>query len=140
VEKGLLNKQLENKKKKKKKKKEDFEEKALSQLEKANRTVKKVFKLDTTSKIRKDVIKEFFEKGKKNYTRIFDSISKFAADVDKYLSEFASALMPLKYTMKELRNWRSEGVRFKNLEDFDEGQDRRKRKKAAISDNNNFLP
>jgi hypothetical protein len=60
TEKGVLNKQLEHEKKKK-----DWEEKALSRLEEANVTVKKLFKLDATSRIRKDTIKEFFEKGKK---------------------------------------------------------------------------
>jgi hypothetical protein len=79
--------------------------------------------------------------GTKNYTRIFDTISKFAADVDKSLSEFDSALMPLKYTMKELsqelRNWRPEGVRFKDLEESDKTQGRRKREKTVLSDSDN---
>jgi hypothetical protein len=38
----------------------------LSPLEEANLSVKKVFKLDAASRIRKDVVKEFFEKGDKN--------------------------------------------------------------------------
>jgi hypothetical protein len=97
TEKGVLNKQLDHQKKKK-----DWEEEALSRLEEANMTVKKLFKLDAASRIRKDTIKEFFEKGNKTYTRIFDTISNFASDVDESLSDFSSALLSMRHAMQEL--------------------------------------
>jgi hypothetical protein len=102
--------QLEDEKKKK-----DWEEKALSQLE-ANLTVKKLFKFDAASRIRKDTIKELLKKGKTTYTRIFNTISKFASNIDESLSDFSSALLPMRYVMqelsKELRSRRPEFVKF----------------------------
>jgi hypothetical protein len=45
----------------------------------------------------------------------------------------------LKYTMKELRSRKLEGVRFKNLEDSDKTQGRRKRRKPIVSNSNNGI-
>jgi hypothetical protein len=133
MEKGMINKQLEDEKKKK-----DWEEKALSRLEEANLTVKKLFKMDAASRIQKDTIKEFFEKGDKNYTWIFDTISKFASDVDESLNDFSTALLSMRLVMKELskdlRNRRPELVRFKDLEDSNNTQSKRKRKRTVNSD------
>jgi hypothetical protein len=86
----MFSKQLQDEKK-------EWKERAINRLVEANRTVNQVFKLDTTANLRKDVIKEFFVKGDKNYHCIFGAISKFAKDVDKSLSEFRDVLMPLNY-------------------------------------------
>jgi hypothetical protein len=126
VEKGLLGRQLE-----KEKENWAWKEKALSQLEEANLTVKKLAKFDVASRIRKDTIKEFLEKGDTNYTRIFDTLSKFESDIDESLSDFSCALLPMKYTMeelsKELRNQREE-TEFQDLGDCDTQRNKKRRK------------
>jgi hypothetical protein len=94
MEKGLISKQLEDEKKR-----QDWEEKALSRLEEANLTVKKLFKFDAASRIRKDIFKDFFKKGDKTYTWIFNTISKFASDIDESLSDFSSALLSMRHIM-----------------------------------------
>jgi hypothetical protein len=93
-EKGLLNRQLENEKKE-----NAWKNKALSRLEEANLTVKMMAKFVALARIRIDSIKKFFKKGDTNYKRIFDILSKFAADVEKALSDFSSALIPIKRVM-----------------------------------------
>jgi hypothetical protein len=82
-------------------------------------TVKKLFKFDVASRIRKDIIQEFLEKGDTTYIRIFDTISKFASDIDESLSDFSSALLPMRYVMqelsKELRSQRPEEGKVVNM-------------------------
>jgi hypothetical protein len=107
TEKSPINKQLEDEKKRK-----DWEEKALSQLEEANLTVKKLFKFDAASRIQKDTIEEFLEKGDMAYIQIFNTISKFAFDIDESLSDFSSAFLSMRHVMhklsKEFRSRRPE--------------------------------
>jgi hypothetical protein len=128
--KGLLNLQLENKKKN-----QAWKEKALSPLEGANLTVKKLAKFDAPSRVRKDTIKEYLEKGDSNYTRIFNTLSKFASDIDDSLSEFSNALQSMRYVMeelsKELKNRREE-IELQDLGDSDT-QGKRKRRKIVKS-------
>jgi hypothetical protein len=124
--KGLLNKQMQDEKKKK-----EWEERALKRLKEAHR----VFKLDTAAKIRKDVIKDFLEKGDKNYHRIFGVVAKFAKDVDKFLTKFKDALLPLSCSLRELSSQKPESrVRYHELEDSnDDAQVRRRKGKAVVS-------
>jgi hypothetical protein len=128
--KGLLNLQLE-----KEKKNQAWKETALSRLEEANLTVKKLAKFDAPSRVRKDTIQEFLKKDDTNYTQIFNTLSKFASDIDDSLSEFSSALLPMKYVMeelsKELRNQREE-IELQDLRDSDT-QGKRKRRKIVES-------
>jgi DNA repair ATPase RecN len=94
----------------------------LSRLEEANLTVKKLAKFDTPSRVWKDTIKEFLEKGDSNQTWIFNTLSKFASDIDDSLSEFSSALQLMRYVMeelsKELKNRREE-IELQDLGDSD---------------------
>jgi hypothetical protein len=66
-----------------------------------------------------------------NYTRIFNTLSKFASDIDDSLSEFSSALQSIRYVMeglsKELKNRREE-IELQDLEDSDTQGKRRRRK------------
>jgi hypothetical protein len=105
--KSLLTRLLEDKKKK-----HAWKAMALSQLEEANLTVNKLAKFDALGRIQTDAIEKFFEKGDTNYKRIFDTLLNFAADVEEALSDFSSALIPVKWVMeelnKELRNQREE--------------------------------
>jgi hypothetical protein len=132
MEKGMIGKQLEQEKKN-----QAWKEKALSRLVEANLTVKKLAKFDAPSRIRKDTIKEIPEKGNTNYTRIFNTISKFASDIDDSLSEFSSALLSIRYVMeelsKELRNRREEIEKIQDLGDSDTTQGKRKRRKIINS-------
>jgi hypothetical protein len=132
MEKGLINKQLEDEKKR-----EDWEEKALSQLEEANLMVKKLFKFDAASRIWKDTIKEFLEKGNTSYTQIFNTFSKFASNIDESLSNFSSAILSMRHIMqelsKELRSQRVDFEKFQDLMDSDNTQDKRKRQKIIDS-------
>jgi hypothetical protein len=97
--------------------------------------VKKLAKFDVPSRVRKDTIEEYLEKGDSNYTQIFNSISKFMSDIDDSLSEFSSALQSTRYVMeelsKELRKWREE-IELQDLEDSDT-QGKRKRRKIIKS-------
>jgi hypothetical protein len=72
---------------------------ALSKLEEANLTIKKLAKLDVPGRIRTDTIKKFLEKGDTSYKRIFDTLFKFIVDVEEALSEFRDSLHPLKWVM-----------------------------------------
>jgi hypothetical protein len=107
----------------------------LSRLEEANLTVKKLAKFDAPSRVRKNTIKEYLEKGDSNYTRIFNTLSKFASDIDESLSEFSSALQSMRYVMeelsKELKNRREE-IEIQDLGDSDT-QGKRKRRKIVKS-------
>jgi hypothetical protein len=112
-EKGLLNKQVQDEKKKK-----ELEERAVNHLEKANWIVNRVFKLDTTVRIQKDVIKDFSGEGDKNYHCIFDAVTKFAKDVDKSFTKFKDALLPLASNLRALSSLKPESrVRYHKLED-----------------------
>jgi hypothetical protein len=135
VKKSLFNGQVQDEKKK------EWEEREVNWLVEANRTVNQVFKLNTTTKIRKDVIEEFFKKGDKSCHCIFDVVSKFTKDVDKLLSKFKDALLPLTYIMKELCSRESEGkIRFNELEDSNKDvEDRRKRRKPVTSKSNDDI-
>jgi hypothetical protein len=74
----------------------------LSRLEEANLTFKKLAKFDAALRIRKDTIEKFLEKGNTNYSWIFNTLSKFASDIDDSLGEFSSALLSMRYVMEEL--------------------------------------
>jgi hypothetical protein len=98
-------------------------------------TVKKLFKFDVASRIQKDTIKEFLKKGDTTYTRIFDTVSKFASDIGESLSDFSNALLSMRHVMqelsKDLRSRRPEFVKFQDLEDFDNTQGKRKRQRIV---------
>ena len=84
------------------KKKDAWNEKALSRLEEANLTVKKLAKLNVPGRIRTDTIKQFLEKGSTSYIAIFDTLSKFSADMEEALNKFTESLRPLKGMMENL--------------------------------------
>ena len=84
------------------KSKDAWNEKALSRLEEANLTVKKLAKLDTPGRIRTEAIDKFLEKGHVNYKPIFDTLFKFTAEMEEALEEFQNFLHPLKEIMKDL--------------------------------------
>ena len=65
-------------------------------------TVKKLAKLDAPGRIRTEAIDEYLEKGHVNYKPIFDTLSKFTADMEEALEEFQNSLHPLKQLMKDL--------------------------------------
>jgi hypothetical protein len=97
VERAILLTQVEQSKNK-----DAWNEKALSRLEEANLTVKKLAKLDTPGRIRTEAIDKFLEKGHVNYKPIFDTLSKFTAEMEEALEEFQNSLHPLKEIMKDL--------------------------------------
>jgi hypothetical protein len=80
----------------------------MNQLEEANRTVTCVLKLDTVARIRKDVIKDFLEKSDKKYHRIFGAVTRFAKVVDKSLTKFKDALLPLAGNLRDLSRQKPE--------------------------------
>ena len=97
TERAILRTQVEQSKDK-----DAWNEKALSRLEEANLTVKKLAKLDTPGRIRTEAIDKYLEKGHVNYKPIFDTLSKFTADMEEALEEFQISLHPLKQLMKDL--------------------------------------
>jgi hypothetical protein len=70
-----------------------------------------------------------------NYTWIFNTLSKFASDIDDSLSEFSSALQSIRYVMeelsKELKNRREE-IELQDL-GVSDTQGKRKRRKIVQS-------
>ena len=95
-------------------------------------TVKKLAKLDTPAKIRTEAIDQFLEKGHVNYKPIFDTLSKFTADMEEALEEFQDSLHPLKELMKDLHTelrTRREGP------NEDNAQGRMMKRRRVISDN-----
>ena len=65
-------------------------------------TVKKLAKLDTPGRIRTEAIDKFLEKGHVNYKPIFDTLSKFTAEMEEALEEFQKSIYPLKEIMEDL--------------------------------------
>jgi hypothetical protein len=120
------------------KKKKEWEGRAMNRLEEANRTVNRVFKLDTAARIRKDVIKDFLEKGDKNYHRIFGAVTKFAKDVNKSLTKFKHALLPLASNLRALSSQKPESrVRYHELENSHHDTQARRRKGKAVNSGSN---
>ena len=74
----------------------------MSRLEEANLTVKKLAKLNASERIRTEAIDKYLEKGHVNYKPIFDTLSKFTADMEEALKEFQKSLHPLKQLMTDL--------------------------------------
>jgi hypothetical protein len=110
------------------KRRTDWRNKALSRLEEANITVKKLTKLDVPGRIRIDTIDKFLEKGNVNYKPIFDALSKFTNVVEEALSKFQESLQPLRKTMEEL----SSKLRARRAEH--EFKDSRKKRKLISTD------
>jgi hypothetical protein len=84
------------------KNKDAWNEKALSRLEEANLTVKKLAKLDTPRRIRTETIDKFLKKGHMNYKPIFDTLSKFTTEMEGALEEFGNSIHPLKAIIEDL--------------------------------------
>jgi hypothetical protein len=86
--------------------------KALSKLEEANLTVKKLAKLDVPGRSRTNTIEKFLKKGHTSYKPIFNTLSKFTVDMEEILSEFKDSLHLLKWVKenlhRELMNRRKE--------------------------------
>ena len=97
AERAILRTQVEQSKEK-----DAWNEKALSKMEEANLTMKKLAKLDTSGIIRTEAIKKYLEKGHVNYKPIFDTLSKFTGDMEEALEEFQTTLHPLKQLMEDL--------------------------------------
>ena len=114
------------------KEKDAWNEKALSRMEEANLTVKKLAKLDTSGLIRTEAIEKYLEKGHVNYKPIFDTLSKFTGDMEEALEEFQTTLHPLKQLMEnlhlELRTKRGELKK-------DNAEGRTMKRQRVISDN-----
>jgi hypothetical protein len=53
-------------------------------------------KLDVPGRIQTNTIKKFLEKEHTSYNLIFDTLSKFIADMEKALGEFKDSLHQLK--------------------------------------------
>jgi hypothetical protein len=117
------------------KKKDAWNEKALSRLEEANLTVKKLAKLDVPGRIRTDTIDKFLEKGHANYKPIFDTLSKFTADVEEALDEFKKSIHPLTGIVEDLHRELRDRKREAKLQDDGDcsAQGKRKRKEVIPS-------
>ena len=115
------------------KNKDAWNEKALSRLEEANLTVKKLAKLDTLGRIRTEAIDKFLEKGHVNYKPIFDTLSKFTTEMEEALEEFWKSIHPLKEIMEDLHIELTRRRLSQNDDDYS-AQGRMKRRRVIPSD------
>ena len=128
IERAILLTQVEQSKNK-----DAWNEKALSRLEEANLTVKKLAKLDTLGRIRTEAIDKFLEKGHVNYKPIFDTLSKFTAEMEEALEEFRKSIHPLKEIMEDLHVELRRRRLSQNDDDYS-AQGRMKRRRVIPSD------